>query len=210
MKKYDCVYHDLARTVGIPKNSDRIIEANSKEEAYQKYLKEFGAFPHSVYVIPTGILGTGEYFHDHIEEIIIRKEEESSRQTANELLSYISSRKSDGYFKLSKTDKIKIQSYFLYLSNTVEKRELSDGEIEFIKAWIHYKDRELGQSLIAQAEAKKPAAERGKSQLAQTITMGIVAGNFAKGNQLRELKELNESVDEIAEDVEDVSGGFEG
>ncbi len=74
---------------------------------------------------------------------------------------------------------------------------------------LDFKDRELGQTLLAQAEAKKPAAERGKSQLAQTITMGIVAGNMVKSQQLRELKELNESVDEIAEDVEDASGGFE-
>ena len=115
----------------------------------------------------------------------------------------------DRYLLLSVEDKIKFQKVYESYAKVMESRGLYSEEADFVRLWVGFKDRELGQSMLAQAEAKKPAAERGKSQLAQTITMGIVAGNMVKSQQLRELKELNESVDEIAEDVEDASGGFE-
>ena len=116
----------------------------------------------------------------------------------------------DGYFRLETKEKIQSQLYFELLVKESAERKLYDEEITFLKLWLNFTDRELGQSLLAQSEASKPKEQRGKSELLQTISTGIVAGNMAKAHQLRELKELNESVDEIAEDVEDHSGGFEG
>ena len=137
------------------------------------------------------------------------KKEQKLRKSAKDYYDELSGFSEDGYLLLSVEDKIKFQKVYESYAKVMESRGLYSEEADFVRLWVGFKDRELGQSMLAQAEAKKPAAERGKSQLAQTITMGIVAGNMVKSQQLRELKELNESVDEIAEDVEDASGGFE-
>ena len=166
-------------------------------------------------MVQTGLLSSIT-FDDHIKEDEKKAEEEQRKQIqekrnqlAIKCLKFLEGKKEDGYFLLETDDKINAQLLFQEIISNSEKGPLFPEEVQYVEKWLGFKHRELGQTLLAQAEAKKPAAERGKTQLAQTITMGIVAGNMVKSQQLRELKELNESVDEIAEDVEDASGGFE-
>ena len=214
MPKFYCLYSEIGL--------DKTVEAKDHQEAYKKYLNEVPLKAESVFV-RKGFFGLFEEFREHIdvfteqkrkakiekERALAEKQRLEDIDNAKEGNEFLINKTDDGYFKLEIKEKIHLQLYLEYLIEESGKRILYDEEIQYLKLWLDFKDRELGQTLLAQAEAKKPAAERGKSQLAQTITMGIVAGNMVKSQQLRELKELNESVDEIAEDVEDVSEGFE-
>ena len=94
------------------------------------------------------------------------------------------------------------------LINDIIRLDVLKEEVEYLYKWSKFKDREFGQSLLAQAEAIKPPAERGRSELANTIVSGIAMGNLIKANQLNEMREMNETMDEMAEDVEDVKEGF--
>jgi hypothetical protein len=200
MKYYTCHY--------VTKDTDKMaleIEADSVEGAYKKYLIQVPFIKNlEVKVVSSFVRET---FYEHLTAESL---DEQRAFKASDLLEILKTYRNKGYFKINIDEKEVLQIYFLNLIGELEERKINEEEIEFIRTWVNFKDRELGQSLIAKAEAARPSSERGKSQLAKTITMGIIAGNIAKGHQLRELKELNESVDEIAENVEDVSGGFEG
>ncbi|MBT5715392.1 MAG: DUF2200 family protein [Opitutae bacterium] len=222
MKNYYCEYvrdENEANIVNFTWNLE--IAADSSREAYELFLEKTDNLPFKIIVkeIYYNDYLAAEAFDGHIdsartvEEIVAvnkLKDEQKLRKSAKNYEDELSGFSEGGYLLLSVEDKIKFQKVYESYAEIMQTRGLYSEEVDFVKLWVGFKDRELGQSMLAQAEAKKPAAERGKSQLAQTITMGIVAGNMVKSQQLRELKELNESVDEIAENVEDVSGGFEG
>ena len=75
---------------------------------------------------------------------------------------------------------------------------LSKEEIEYIKKWIAFKDRELGQSLLAQAEAKKPKAQQGKSPLGNMLMAGMAIST----------NRLSQDIGEVSDQVENISEGF--
>ena len=201
--------YEKGRELNIGEDYTREIEANSEREAYLSYIKQIGTHDIAVLVthsLPSGLIAK-KLFDDHVDD------SEVFKQKAKKENNFLISKKDDGYFKLQVEEKINSQSYFERLIEESGKRILFDEEIQYLKLWQGFKDREFSQNLLAQSEAGKPKEERGKTKLLQTISTGIVAGNMAKSHQLRELNELNESVDEIAEDVEDHSGegmGFEG
>lgn len=220
MNNYHCEYvrgKNEANIVNVTWELE--IVAASSREAYELFLEKTSTLPLKVTVQENSFYFCAPVaFEEHIngaktvEEILAEnklKKEQKLRKSAKDYYDELSGFSEDGYLLLSVEDKINFQEVYESYAKVMESRGLYSEEADFVKLWVGFKDRELGQSMLAQVEAKKPVAERGKTQLAKTITMGIVAGNMVKSQQLRELKELNESVGEIAEDVEDASGGFE-
>ena len=215
MKTFKCCYGNT--------NQNWVkIEAPTAIEAYQKYISQVGLDDYDVWV--TTLLSGIQIFNQHRENFRDeqrRIEEERQRvqsiNRAKEANKALLGLANEGYFKLDTEEKIKSQEYFEEVVKFSAERKLYDEEIEYLKLWWNFKDRQFGQSLLAQSEAGKPKEERGTKKLLQTISTGIIAGNFAKRMQLGELKKLNESVDEMNESVdemnetgEDPSGGFEG
>ena len=103
----------------------------------------------------------------------------------------------------------------IYLHKTGEEQNslicISAGMLIGVVTWIlafpcQYTLED--KSLLAQAEAKKPKNERGKSALASSINTGVMVANVASMAKLHEMREMNETMDEIAEDVEDVNEGY--
>ena len=142
-----------------------------------------------------------------------KRKNESQKQEARKAFAIdgrklLTDYKNFGYFKLNKNQKINLQKKYKQIINYSLNEVLLDEEIEFLHLWSSFKDRHFGQTLIAQNEAQKPPAERGQSELANTIVSGIAMGNLIKANQLNEMREMNETMDEMAEDVEDVNEGF--
>ncbi len=90
-----------------------------------------------------------------LKHLDLSEEWKTNATNAND---YLDNKKNDGYFKLEAIEKIKAQLYFESLIDESGRRILHDEEIQYLKLWLGFKDRELGQTLFAQAEAKKPAA----------------------------------------------------
>lgn len=201
-------------TTGTTVSEPTKIEAENHQGAYELFIEITGKKNLAVSVVK-GLFGKIHHFSDHVSqsekdhEEKLRKEELNYRkQSADNGCNFLYLRKSEGYFKLNKNEKINLQNLFKEIINYSLNEALLDGEIEFLHLWNSFKDRHLGQTLIAQNEAQKPPAERGQSELANTIVSGIAMGNLMKANQLNEMREMNETMDEMAEDVEDVNEGF--
>ena len=210
MPNFFCEY----MTIGAVSERTKI-EAESHQGAYKLFIEKTGK-KNSAVAVEKGIFGSTHHFSDHVtnqsekdHEEKLRKEELNYRkQCADDGCNFLNTRLSEGYFKLNKNEKINLQNLFKEIINYSLNEALLDGEIEFLHLWNNFKDRHFGQTLIAQNEAQKPPAERGQSELANTIVSGIAMGNLIKANQLNEMREMNETMDEMAEDVEDVNEGF--
>ena len=154
-------------------------------------------------------LKQNEIIEKEIEEERIRNAIiENRRSLSLKGIEILEKKKNDGYFKLETNEKITFQEHFNNIISESEQGPLLSEEINFIERWLKFKHRELGQTLLTQAEAQKPLSQQGQSELANTIFSGIAMGNLVKANQLNEMREMNQTMDEIAEDVEDVNEGF--
>ena len=220
MPNFFCEYMTIGEV------SERLkIEAESHQGAYEIFYQKTAKknLPVSV---SKGILGSVQHFSDHVtkqskedsdeklrveRERKLKKQKEELKYRENSALNgcnFLNEKGGEGYFKLSKHEKIYHQNLFKSIINYSLNEVLLDEEIEFLHLWNNFKDRHFGQTLIAQNEAQKPPAERGQSELANTIVSGIAVGNLIKANQLNEMREMNDTMDEMAEDVEDVNEGF--
>jgi len=209
MPEYTCKY-DSTSDFG-----SKIYDCESSKDAYEMFLQEEGVKSCGV-IVSWGLMGLmSELYNDHTRLTLKRETEEKKReaeslrkQSAIYGCNFFEERKHQGYFMLETTDKINYQKLFDKIISHSEKGPLFKEEIKYLYQWRDFKDREFGQSLIAQKEAQKPQSLRGKSELASSIVTGIAIGNFAKVHQLKEMQEMNETMDQIAEDVEDVNEGF--
>ena len=159
------------------------------------------------------------YFKDHIKAVKTvdvkekkKKEKErelaTNKRIAESAIEFLYEKKNDGYLLLEIDHKVTLQNIFDNIISFIEKRPLLKEEVEYLHKWSKFKDRQFGQSLLAQAEAKKPKDERGKSALASSINTGVMVANVASMAKLHEMREMNETMDEIADDVEDVNEDF--
>jgi hypothetical protein len=229
MPEYTCKY-DSTSDFG-----SKTYDCESTKDAYEMFLQEEGVKSYGV-IVSWGLMGASTIRYNYHTEEKKREADETSpyvtaplewgyaegidlgekkreaeslrKQSAISGCNFFEERKHQGYFMLETTDKINSQKLFDKIISHSEKGPLFKEEIKYLYLWRDFKDREFGQSLIAKAEAQKPEAERGKSELASSIVTGIAIGNFAKVHQLKEMQEMNETMDQIAGDVEDVNEGF--
>ena len=101
-------------------------------------------------------------------------------------------------FLLETDDKINAQLLFEDIISDSENGPLLKEELEYIKKWMAFKDRELGQSLLAQAEAKKPKEQQGQSPLGNMLMAGMAMSTM----------KLSQDIGEVSDQVENISEGF--
>jgi hypothetical protein len=202
MPKFKCEYRE-GWSLGIGDDWEMSIEADSPEEAYKVYIKKVGHYPKGV-VVRTGLLSSIN-FDDHIKEDEKKAEEEQRKQIqekrnqiAIKCLKFLEQKKEDGYFLLETDDKINAQLLFEDIISDSENGPLLKGELEYIKKWIAFKDRELGQTLLAQAEAKKPTKQQGQSPLGNMLMAGMAMSTMR----------LSHDIGEVSDQVENISEGF--
>ena len=201
MTKYKCMY-EKGRGLNIGEDYTREIEANSEREAYLSYVEKIGIHDSAVlvtYSLPSGLLAK-KLFDDHIDKIEVFKI--NAIQKATEESDFLISKKDDGYFKLQVREKINTQSYFDTLIEESGKRILFDEEIQYLKLWQGFKDREFGQNLLAQSEAQKPKDQQGQSPLGRMLLAGMAMSSMR----------LSQDIGAVSDQVENISEGmgFEG
>ena len=199
MPKFTCQY-----IVNDDSEFTEEIEAKNEQKAFDRYMNIVPIIRNAAVEIKSKLINR-EVFEELLDPEILDEWRAFKAEGNQKLLDRY---KEAGYLKMPLEHKEHFQFYFMKLISEIETRDINDEEIFFIKSWVNLNDRELGQSLIAKAESKRPKDQRGHSVLANTIVSGIAMGNLIKANQLNEMREMNETVDEIAEDVEDVNEGF--
>ena len=190
--------YEKGRGLNIGEDYTREIEADSEREAYSSYIKQIGTHDIAVLVthsLPSGLIAK-KLFDDHVDD------SEVFKQKAKKENNFLISKKDDGYFKLQVEEKINSQSYFERLIEESGKRILFDEEIQYLKLWQGFKDRELGQTLLAQSEAQKPKDQQGQSPLGRMLLAGMAMSSMR----------LSQDIGAVSDQVENISEGmgFEG
>ena len=196
MPKFTCKYESIGEPITLTCDNHR--------EAYLAFLNTYGEFDNTVLVTQFWAIDSGRRFDDHREKL----QKNDRLKKATNFCEFLDGEKNNGYLKLDTNNKIKLQNFSDEVLSLIEQGPLLNEEIKFLYMWSKFKDRQFGQSLLAQAEAKKTKDERGKSALASSINTGVMVANVASMAKLHEMREMNETMDEMAEDVEDVNEGF--
>ena len=204
MPKFTCIYE---HGVGFEKT----IEAAGLQQAYDLYLKQVEFYNCRVYVKEKRFFCHGQFFDDHLkseaerveEEELKRKkiaeDEKSERKNyAKGGYEFLDIKKEDGFFLLDTDDKVNAQLLFEEIISNSEKGPLFPEEVQYIEKWLSFKHRELGQSLLAQAEAQKPKDQQGKSPLGNMLMAGMAMSTMR----------LSQDIGEVSDQVENISEGF--
>ena len=193
MKNYKCEYqfgnyHNL-------KDWKAKIQAESPRDAYEKFLAKVGFAELSVVVDSGFFAGEYEVFNDHLKPEALEK-----RRKQNAIYCYklLEQKKQDGYFLLETVDKVNAQLLFEEIISNSEKGPLFPEEVKYIEKWLSFKHRELGQTLLAQAEAKKPKDKQGTSQLGKLALAGVALSTMR----------LSQEIGAVSDQVENISEGF--
>jgi len=127
---------------------------------------------------------------------------EITKETATKFNSFLELKKDEGYFLLELNEKLNLQAFFQQLVANMERRKLFPEEADFIRNWFGFKDRELGQNLLAQSEAQKPKNEQGQSPLGKMLLAGVALSTM----------KLSQDIGAVSDQVENISEGmgFEG
>ena len=204
MKNYHCEYEE-GHVIQSIDDWKLPVEADDPRQAYEKFIKELGVFNHRVYV-RRGF--KGQYFDDHVisekKELEIQKkaQEKQRKQDANDACGFLNQKKQDGFFLLETVDKVNSQLLFEEIISNSEKGPLFPEEVQYIEKWLSFKHRELGQSLLAQAEAQKPKDQQGTSQLGKLALAGVALSTM----------KLSQDIGAVSDQVENINEGlgFEG
>lgn len=213
MKTYKCEYFEYIDGKDIKAR----IEADSYQEAYEKFLKKEGIHDCPV-VVKAGLLGSGKFFKDHcktdIDKNAQRDEARKKKRedVAQKALTALEAAKPFSYLQLSPENREGLSGYFASLVSDFEDRGLEPIEIKFVHGWLNFKDRGLGESLIAKRIASLPAAERSSSRFGNMMLLGMMANTTRLENALDdvqgEIASIGDEVGEIQEDVGDMHEGF--
>jgi len=213
MKTYRCSY--TKQIDGENHRREHEISANSSREAYELFIDQEGVYQISVQVDPPGMFATSELFRDHIgkaeaaERGSLRKKQRED--VAQKALTALEAAKPFSYFELSPENREALSGYFASLVSDFEDRGLEPIEIKFVHGWLNFKDRGLGESLIAKRIASLPAAERSSSRFGNMMLLGMMANTTRLENALDDVQgEISSIGDEVAEIQEDVGEMHEG
>ena len=208
MKTYKCEFTNGSRS--------EKIQANSYRDAYNKFLANHGSI-HIPVIVLSGLMDTGEIFKDHINNAELEAERENllkknREDMAQEALTDLEEAKPLSYLQLPPETRLMLSEYFASLVSEFEHRGLEPREIKFVHEWLNFKDRSLGESLVAKRIASLPPAKRSSSRFANMMLFGMMASTMRLENALDdvqgEIESLGEEVGEIQEDVGDMNEGF--
>jgi hypothetical protein len=173
------------------------IQAESPRDAYEKFLAKVG-FAELTVVVKSGLFKF-EFFDDHLKPEAIEKRR---KQNAINYLKFLEQKKQAGFFLLQTVDKVNAQLLFEEIISNSEKGPLFPEEVQYIEKWLSFKHRELGQSLLAQAEAQKPKDQQGTSQLGKLALAGVALSTM----------KLSQDIGAVSDQVENINEGlgFEG
>jgi len=160
MKNYYCEYvrdENEANIVNFTWNLE--IAADSSREAYELFLEKTDNLPFKIIVkeIYYNDYLAAEAFDGHIdsartvEEIVAvnkLKDEQKLRKSAKNYEDELSGFSEGGYLLLSVEDKIKFQKVYESYAEIMQRRGLYSEEVDFVKLWVEFKDRELGQNMV--------------------------------------------------------------
>ncbi len=152
------------------------------------------------------------------EEFERRAKKEELRMDTKELASYIEYTKElidKSYLELSPEKRANYYEAIQSIAKTLKTRSLFEEEIEFLKAWIVLKDKDLGESLLAKEEMNRIQEIKGTGSSNSVIKwMGLVAAGQMLSRQHSERMEFD--LDRLADgivgedDVEDSGDGGDG
>ena len=211
MKAYKCEFTNGSKS--------EKIQAYDYKQAYEKFIGSQGPIQIPV-VVTCGFMDTGAVFKDHIkntpdaakaaERDNLRKKERED--AAQEALAALEAAKPLSYLELSPENREVLSGYFASLVSDFEDRGLEPIEIKFVHGWLNFKDRGLGESLIAKRIASLPAAERASSRFGKLMLLGMMANTTRLENALDDVQDeiasIGDEVGEIQEDVGDMHEGF--
>jgi hypothetical protein len=212
------VYYLNGRDLDIGELWFQLIEAESAKAAYSKFLDIAGIHQIEIHVEKDLL---SEIFTEHLDPEFLKErrlkltEEQRNKEKENrakkksieleykqfhdqlsEAINVIQNTKS--YFDLGAAYRVKFGNLFEQTIEEFEGRSLYPIETKFIKAWYHFNDRVLAESLLAKLEMAKPKAQQGKSPLGNMLMAGMAISTM----------KLSQDIGEVSDQVENISEGF--